>query len=362
MRLQAILLSLACCVCALAEPPRKPYDLNGDGRVVGLALSGGGLRATGLGYGALLELVDQGLMDRVDLISAVSGGSIVGAYYCLGLPLDQFGPKLNKNLFTTSLEKVLNPKNLFNGQDDSRATGFAEALDDVLYGKRKLVDLTERPYLLINAVNIETTSLFVFTRERAACENLTGNDGLRYYQLEADNHTRLRVSEAVTASSCVPSVLNPVELDVVEQGERKGRNKASRRIRLMDGGLFDNLGLEALLQRKCDAVIAVDASYSVITKEGYAFFAPGGTKVIPITRLRYRGLLCLYARDRLADRFVHLKLPNEEVEVSPLKTKLEKGDLEPLVAHGRELVKENLEQIRSAMGCAPEPQKAASPQ
>ena len=88
----------------------RALDRTGDGLVVGLALSGGGLRSTGVSYGAMLELEERGLLKRIDFISAVSGGSIVGSYYCLGLPLKEFGPKLSKNLLTTSLGKALNPK------------------------------------------------------------------------------------------------------------------------------------------------------------------------------------------------------------------------------------------------------------
>lgn len=344
--LLAVLLS-----CCLGEGEKKPFDRNGDGLVVGLALSGGGLRATGLSYGAILELVDQGLMEQVDLISAVSGGSIVGAYYCLGLPLKEFGTRINKNLLTTSLGKVLDPRNLFDRADDSRVTGFAETLDDVMYGERRLVDLKERPYLLINAVNVETTSLFVFSRDGSACENLTGDGGMPYYRLADGTQRRLKVSEAVAASSCVPSVLNPFELMVEQQSLNEEGKKVIRQIRLMDGGLFDNLGLEPLLLRKCDVVIAVDASRQIITSEGYTFFAPGGTKVIPITRRRYRSLLCMYTQERLGSRFIRLEVTDEDVgKMTPMKVKLDKDDLHLLAAHGRELVKKNRKRIQAALG------------
>jgi len=344
--LLAVLLS-----CCFGEVEKKPFDLNGDGLVVGLALSGGGLRATGLSYGAILELIDQGLMDRMDLISAVSGGSIVGAYYCLELPLKEFGTKIGANLLTTSLGKVLDPRNLFDHDDDSRVTGFAETLDEVLYGECTLGDLKDRPYLLINVVNVETTSLFVFSRDGSACENLTGDGGMPYYRLAKGTQKRLKVSEAVAASSCVPSVFNPFELMVEQQALNKQGKKVVREIRLMDGGLFDNVGLEALLLRKCDVVIAVDASRHIITKDGYRFFAPGGAKVIPITRRRYRSLLCMYAEERLGDRFIRLKVTDKEVgEMTPMKVKLGKDDLELLATHGRELVKKNRERILAALG------------
>ena len=48
-----------------------------------LAFSGGGTRAAALSYGVLLELRDSGLLDEVDFISSVSGGSFTAAYYGL---------------------------------------------------------------------------------------------------------------------------------------------------------------------------------------------------------------------------------------------------------------------------------------
>ena len=48
-----------------------------DGKTLGLALSGGGYRATLFGLGSLTRLNDAGLLGRLDLITSVSGGSIL---------------------------------------------------------------------------------------------------------------------------------------------------------------------------------------------------------------------------------------------------------------------------------------------
>ncbi|MFI5121524.1 MAG: patatin-like phospholipase family protein [Vicinamibacteria bacterium] len=52
---------------------------------VGLALSGGGFRAAFFHLGVLARLAELGLLRRVEVISTVSGGSIVGAAYYLRL-------------------------------------------------------------------------------------------------------------------------------------------------------------------------------------------------------------------------------------------------------------------------------------
>ncbi|MGA6947811.1 MAG: patatin-like phospholipase family protein, partial [Solirubrobacterales bacterium] len=55
-----------------------------DGKI-GLALSGGGFRAAFFHVGVLARLAELGMLPRVEVISTVSGGSIVGAAYYLVL-------------------------------------------------------------------------------------------------------------------------------------------------------------------------------------------------------------------------------------------------------------------------------------
>jgi NTE family protein len=49
--------------------------------IIGLALSGGGFRATAFHLGVLIRLRELGLLSRIQLISTVSGGSIAGAFW-----------------------------------------------------------------------------------------------------------------------------------------------------------------------------------------------------------------------------------------------------------------------------------------
>jgi NTE family protein len=50
-------------------------------RKIGLALSGGGSRAIAFHLGCLRALNRIGLLERVSVLSTVSGGSVIGAYY-----------------------------------------------------------------------------------------------------------------------------------------------------------------------------------------------------------------------------------------------------------------------------------------
>ena len=50
---------------------------------IGLALSGGGFRASIFHLGVIRRLEELGIMKQVSVVSSVSGGSIVAAYYII---------------------------------------------------------------------------------------------------------------------------------------------------------------------------------------------------------------------------------------------------------------------------------------
>ena len=54
--------------------------MDNKGKKIGLALSGGGYRAAAYHIGSLRALHRLGILDKVDVISSVSGGSITAAY------------------------------------------------------------------------------------------------------------------------------------------------------------------------------------------------------------------------------------------------------------------------------------------
>src|SRR4051812_48605796 len=67
-------------------PTTNPSEVpvpDADGYFVGLAISGGGSRSAVVAPAGMFELQRLEILQKVDYISAVSGGSLVGAYYCL---------------------------------------------------------------------------------------------------------------------------------------------------------------------------------------------------------------------------------------------------------------------------------------
>jgi len=79
-----------------------------EGKKIGLALSGGGYRAAAYHIGTLRALRKLGILDKVDVISSVSGGSITAAYYALHKDNfdefeNSFKEKLKKGVLSTSI-------------------------------------------------------------------------------------------------------------------------------------------------------------------------------------------------------------------------------------------------------------------
>ena len=73
----------------------------------GLALSGGGYRATAFHLGTLRKLHELGILKKIDVMSTISGGSITGAYYCSQewKDFDTFYNELYQALLTKDVEK-----------------------------------------------------------------------------------------------------------------------------------------------------------------------------------------------------------------------------------------------------------------
>ena len=57
------------------------YPLKEDKKGVGLALSGGGSRAIAFHYGVLETLHNLGIDKKIDVVSAISGGSVIAVLW-----------------------------------------------------------------------------------------------------------------------------------------------------------------------------------------------------------------------------------------------------------------------------------------
>jgi NTE family protein len=244
-----------------------------DDVLLALSFSGGGTRAAAFSFGVLSELDRsrsgsgdaKSLLDRVDFVSGVSGGSITAAYFGLKkrAALDDF----RERFLLRNAEEGLNTqvslgnigRALGGGVNDSQ---FMSWLDRNLFDGARFEAFREerRPRVWINASDIYNRTPFVFgkTTFDALCSDI------RSY----------RVAEAVAASAAVPLAFAPIVLETYPGGcatrlpawlERartdpnaqpllksfaeanaRYRDGSMRYVKLLDGGLVDNFGLSGL--------------------------------------------------------------------------------------------------------------------
>lgn len=253
---------------------------------IGLALSGGGYRAAAYHIGALRALHKLGVLDNVDAISSVSGGSIIAASYALHDGNyesfeDTFSKKIRKgvlHLALINLTLVLGLVGLatwFGG-----GLGLAASLvvlwfvwykvlpvsnliawqyDRLFFHGKKLKGLKPCPVVTINATDYPTVSQFTFSRERMYSY---------YYGDGAFYHEQFPVSKAVMASSCVPFAFCPIR---ISKTFRTSAMKGKKLPLLLDGGLYDNQGTHVLTDKmspyKCSYIIVSDAGNGEVSDQ-----------------------------------------------------------------------------------------------
>ncbi len=244
-----------------------------------LGFSGGGTRAAAFSYGVLEELRDTQyqshnkpslLLDEVDSISSVSGGSFTAAYY--GLFGDRIFQDYDEVFLKNNVQKVL-VNGLFNPLNwwKMLTTGFdrtelaIDYYDDYIFEHSTFADLkaSSGPYIQINATDLSMGHRFPFTQG--------------YFDLLCSDYDSFKIARAVAASSAVPVAFAPIVLEnhdtcelkypewfaeIRKEAEQDLRlaemveaidsytDKEGRKfIHLVDGGITDNLGIRTLYDR-----------------------------------------------------------------------------------------------------------------
>ena len=239
-----------------------------------LSFSGGGTRAAAFSYGVLEELRDtevilngrrRSLIDEVDIISGVSGGSFTASYF--GLFGDRIfedfeGRFLKKNIQGSLTSRViLNPVNWFRLSSPylDRSDLAAEYYDKYVFDGKTFGDLLERkgPLILINATDMSRGTRLSFQQ--------------LFFDAICSDLSKFPVARACAASSAVPGLLSPISLrnyagrcrytlpSYFENPSLNYRQKEMREnlidmldykekpyFHLIDGGVADNLGLRAI--------------------------------------------------------------------------------------------------------------------
>ena len=287
---------LGCCVfmlsaCSITSPkmnarlnsapteiksfPKRSKDLT-----LILTFSGGGTRAAALSYGVLEELRDSKvkinnknsrLLDEVDLISSVSGGSFTSAYY--GLFGDRIFQDYERKFLKRRVQTELLRLSLFSPKAwirlapalFERSDLAADYYHRTIFKKKTFADIREdAPRIVINATDLSLGRGFAFTDYHFSwiCSDLNS----------------FPVGRAVAASSAVPVVFSPIALrnysgkngcqysplarsntkiidtDTTEKRlnqtlsiQKYNLGEQYKYLHLVDGGVSDNLGIRSLL-------------------------------------------------------------------------------------------------------------------
>lgn len=265
----------------------KPGPDNSDSLLMVLAFSGGGTRSAALAYGVLEKLRDttiqwegkqRRLLDEVDVINSVSGGSYAAAYY--GLHGDDFFASFPERFLNADFQSelwehyvsVTGLSQFLGWSRNDRVDHLSWIIEQRLFERKTFADLLarrQRPLIVIHATDLSLGADFQFTQDQLdpLCTDLS----------------KLPIARAVAASSAVPILFGPVTLKnhaghcgyvrpswqrEVPDGaaDQPSALRAQRHandamsyldaseatgrpwIHLIDGGVSDNLGLRGPLE------------------------------------------------------------------------------------------------------------------
>jgi NTE family protein len=243
----------------------QPGPDNSDGLFMVVAFSGGGTRSAALAYGVLDKLRNtpirwdgkpRRLLDEIDVINSVSGGSYAAAYY--GLYGDAFFSEfpnrfLNADFQTELWDRYISVTGMtqvMGWPTNDRVDLLSAILERRLFAKKTFADLLARqtrPLVVIHATDLNRGSDFQFTQDQfdPLCTDLS----------------TLPLSRAVAASSAVPILFGPVVLknhggtcgykrpSWIQPALNGPQDETGRPwIHLIDGGVSDNLGLRGPLE------------------------------------------------------------------------------------------------------------------
>jgi NTE family protein len=245
--------------------------------IVLLAFSGGGMRSAAFGYGVLKGLRDfpvivdghqTRLLDEVDMMASVSGGSFPAAYY--GLYRDKIFTDFEKDFLSHDITDYIWGTYLLPWHmgwlfesDHGTNDRMAEVYDDLMFHGATYADLLKqgRPVLSVDATDVDHEFVFPFLQDQF---DLLCSDLLSY-----------PISRAVAASNGFPVLFSPITLKnysaqcggrvptwlrrdisddplsrVAKQGEIARiylDSENTRWVHLLDGGISDNLAMRGMI-------------------------------------------------------------------------------------------------------------------
>jgi predicted acylesterase/phospholipase RssA len=282
---------------------------------LGIGLSGGGFRAALFHIGVLAALAEKDKLKDIEVISCVSGGSIIGAFYYLKIKElfeskadeiivqddyirivkeieNEFLKAVQKNIRMRLLTSFSANLKMWKGESYSRSNRLGELYEEHFYkplyskmsgssndkpifmsdlfivpfGNKKFKlnndnwkRINKIPQLILNATAVNTGHNWQFTASWMGepptyiSDDFDVKPRLRrmYYENAPEQYQKFSLGYAVAASSCVPVLFQSLVL--------KGLYK-NFDLELIDGGVHDNQGIASILEQECNDIIVSDAS------------------------------------------------------------------------------------------------------
>ncbi len=341
-----------------------------------MTFSGGGTRSAALSYGALQHLRDtpvtingkeRRLLDEIDLISSVSGGSFTSAYFGL------FGEKIFQDFEEDFLKRrvqtellrlsLLSPRAWIRLLPSvfERSDLAAEYYNRLIFKKKTFADMRpDAPTIVINATDLSLGQGFAFT-------------GYHFNWICSDLDS-YPVSRAVAASAAVPVLFSPITIQNhagtcktspivwrVQERNQRSRNQLNKQKRLVDalrvkgyrdkqnlkylhlvdGGVADNLGIRAIIdivsfhndsmwnamktygmqKSKKMVFISVNAASFINPAHGSIRQAPSTVNVLDTTTTIQSNKYNIDTVDLLKSQFPRWKKQVQEGRCKEIKTK-----------------------------------------
>ena len=255
-----------------------------DSTIIGVALSGGGSRASVYGAAALEILAEEGILQRADYLSSVSGGGFPAVYYALNQPKpcsaaasdtgcesEEFATLKSAMrhdfLASMTFRQIAKPNRITS--PTRRLSSLQDVLDREFIGGAQFGDLPKKPVLLINGARYDDARRFVFSNvaipEDESDLGQFSQSTLRTASFSQPGCTRATPADfslalAVSISAGFPPLLGPAAIEMSETC----KGGAPRYWHLGDGGILDNTGVETIEDFALRAAISGPAAKQVI--------------------------------------------------------------------------------------------------
>ena len=243
--------------------------MDNEKRKIGIALSGGGIRATIFHLGVIKWMAENDMLEDIIRISSVSGASLcVGLIYSHNQHawpsseeyLNQVFPKVKNTILTKDIQLfsliklILSPWWWY-----KKVNLVAKVMQKKWDISGSIADLEKNPIWFINCTTFETGKRFIFSQEK-----------MGDYKVGYVKNPDFSLADAIAASSGFPILIGPYKIRTDSYKWTKATrwewdSQKDKFLHLWDGGVYDNLGLESVYKIDNCGTLSEDIDYLIVS-------------------------------------------------------------------------------------------------